>query len=97
MQTMTAIRVTAFGGPEVLRPAEVEVPTPGPGQILIKVAAAGVIYADIHQRRGTYPTSLPMTPGREVVGTVAAHGPGVSAPPPGTRVAVALSAPGGYA
>ncbi len=85
---MKAIRIHETGGPEVMRLEEVETPTPGPGEVLIKVAAAGINYADLAQRRGAYltRTRTPMTLGFEVAGTIAAPGPGVAGPAVGTRV-----------
>jgi NADPH2:quinone reductase len=84
---MNAIRVHATGGPEVLRSEDVAQPAPGPGQVLVKVEAAGVNFIDIYQRRGLYPVPLPFTPGQEAAGTVAAVGPGVTEVQPGDRVA----------
>jgi len=94
---MKAIRIHETGGPEVMRLEEVETPTPAQGEVLIKVAAAGVNYADLAQRQGAYltRTHTPMTMGFEVAGTIAALGPGVSAPPVGTRVIAFVT--GGYA
>ncbi|QBI20316.1 NADPH:quinone oxidoreductase family protein [Egibacter rhizosphaerae] len=85
---MRAIRITEFGGPEVLELAEVPDPEPGDGEELIEVDHAGVNYADTHQTEDSYlaPTTLPMTPGAEVVGRT----------PDGRRV-VALTGTGGYA
>lgn len=85
---MRAILVTEFGGPEVLVPAEVAEPEPGPGQVLVSVDRAGVNYADTHQAENSYvsDTSVPMIPGGEVVGRT----------PDGRRV-VAMVAGGGYA
>ena len=76
---------------------DVEIPAPGQGEVLIKVAAAGVNYADLAQRRGAYltRTRTPMTMGFEVAGTIAELGPGTSAPPVGTRVIAFVQ--GGYA
>jgi NADPH2:quinone reductase len=68
---MRAIQFTRFGGPEVLTVAEVPEPVPGPGQLLVEVAAAGVNYADILRAAGTYSggeVKLPHVPGGEVVG-----------------------------
>ncbi|MBX2800091.1 MAG: zinc-binding dehydrogenase [Myxococcales bacterium] len=79
--TMWAVRAETFGAPEVLRPARVAVPEPGPGQVLIRVEAAAVNYSDVMRRRASpypFPTSLPYTPGGEVAGTVEALGEGVS-------------------
>src|SRR5690349_20704231 len=94
---MKAIRIHETGGPEVMHLEEVEVPTPGQGEVLIKVAAAGVNYADLAQRRGAYltRTPVPMTMGFEVAGTIEAAGPETSAPPAGTRVIAFVQ--GGYA
>ncbi len=71
--TMTAITATAPGGPEVLEPATVPLPTPEPGEVLIRVAAAGVNYPDIAQRRGDYPPPPGHSPilGLEVSGEIA--------------------------
>lgn len=78
----------AIGGPEVLRLDEVGMPEPGPGQVLVKVATAGVTYGDVMKRRGAFGDDLPLPSGLglEVAGTVTARGPGVSAPAEGTRV-----------
>ncbi|HEV2656226.1 MAG TPA: NADPH:quinone oxidoreductase family protein, partial [Ktedonobacteraceae bacterium] len=94
---MKAIRIHETGGPEVMRLEEIETPTPQKGEVLIRVAAAGINYGDLAQRQGTYltRTRTPTTLGFEIAGTVAGHGPDVSAPPLGTRV-IAL-ANGGYA
>ena len=86
---MKAIRVEATGGPEVLRYAEVPQPTPGPGQALVKIDAAGVNYVDVYQRTGLYPVQLPLILGQEAGGTVTAVGPGVSEVKVGHRVAYA--------
>jgi NADPH2:quinone reductase len=84
---MDAIRVLKHGGPEVLEPSEVDTPEPGPGQVLVRLAAAGVNYIDIYFRTGQYPSELPLTPGSEGAGTVVAVGPGVTSPAVGDRVA----------
>ena len=86
---MKAIRVHAPGGPEALRYDEVERPAPGPGQVLVKIEAAGVNFVDVYNRTGRYPVSLPFTPGQEAAGSVAAVGPGVAEPNVGDRVAYA--------
>jgi NADPH2:quinone reductase len=94
---MKAIRIHETGGPEVMHLEEIETPTPGENEVLIKVAAAGINYADLARRQGTYliRTRTPATLGLEVAGTVAALGPGVSSPAPGTRVVSIVD--GGYA
>ncbi len=97
-ETMTAISFDAPGGPEVLVPTKVPVPQPGNGQVLIKVAFAGVNRPDVVQRMGFYPAPPGASPlcGLEVSGTVAARGPGVDAALDGQQVC-ALVAGGGYA
>lgn len=96
--TMQAIEITSPGDPEVLQPTEVTVPVPGHGQILIKVAYAGVNRPDALQRAGLYappPTASPL-PGLEASGVVAAVGPGASRWKVGDMV-TALLPGGGYA
>jgi NADPH:quinone reductase len=90
--------VTPLSGPGVLTLAEQDAPEPGPGQLLVGVAAAGVNFMDIYQREGRAPyrRDLPFVPGAEGAGTVAALGPGVDGFAVGDRVAWA-GAPGGYA
>lgn len=97
-KTMRAIAIHAPGGPEVLQPVTLPVPQPGPGEVLIAVAAAGVNRPDVMQRQGHYPPppGAPDTPGLEVAGTVAAVGAQVSGWQPGDAVC-ALIAGGGYA
>jgi NADPH2:quinone reductase len=82
-----------MGGPEVLRLTEQEAPRPGPGQVVVEVAAAGVNYMDIYQREGVgnYRTDPPFVPGAEGAGTVAAVGEGVTNLTVGDRVAWAGS------
>jgi NADPH2:quinone reductase len=94
---MKAIRIRETGGPEVMHLEEIETPTPQAGEILVKVAAAGINYADLAQRAGAYltRTRTPMTLGSEIAGTVATFGPGVTSPVEGTRV-IAFTQ-GGYA
>jgi NADPH2:quinone reductase len=89
MPHMRAVIVTKHGGPEVLRVTERETPTPGPGQLLVDVAAVGVNFADIYQREGLppYAGDVPYLPGIEGAGTVAAAGPGAEGPRVGDRVA----------
>ncbi|WP_146363208.1 quinone oxidoreductase family protein [Arthrobacter yangruifuii] len=69
-----AIVVPQPGGPEILRYEEVALPQPGPRQILVKVAAAGVNFIDTYQRGGVYPMSYPFIPGSEAAGTVVSAG-----------------------
>ena len=95
-----SIRIARFGGPEVLELAEQpEIPEPGPGEVRIKVLAAGTGFTDTFIRRGTYPDfkgPLPFTPGYDLVGVVDKAGPGVTEPPVGQMVAD-LCVTGGYA
>jgi NADPH2:quinone reductase len=78
-----------LGAPEVLSLVEREAPQPGPGQVVVKVAAAGVNFMDIYQREGVggYSPQLPFIPGAEGAGTVIAVGEGVSGPAVGDEVA----------
>ncbi|MFF4238902.1 quinone oxidoreductase family protein [Actinomadura geliboluensis] len=84
---MRAIIITRNGGPEVLEPAERPAPEPGPGEVLVDVAAAGVNFIDVYFRTGAYPHDLPYTPGMEAAGTVTAVGEGVREFSVGDRVA----------
>jgi NADPH2:quinone reductase len=95
---MTVIGISKPGGPEVLVPETRPVPTPGPGEILIKVAAAGVNRPDVAQRSGAYPPPPGASdlPGLEVAGEVVAAGPGVTRHKIGD-VVMSLVAGGGYA
>ena len=96
--TMTCIDPAEAGGPEVLQPVARPLPVPAAGEVLIKVAAAGVNRPDVLQRRGMYPPppGAPSVPGLEVAGEIVAVGPEVEAALIGTRVC-ALVAGGGYA
>ena len=84
---MRAIRVESYGGPEVLRIAEVPTPEPGAGQVRVKLAAAGVNFIDTYHRTGAYKGTLPFMLGGEGAGVVDAVGPGVTEFRPGDRVA----------
>ena len=96
--TMTAIEISQPGGPDVLEPVERPTPQPGPGDILIRVSAAGVNRPDLLQRQGNYPPPPGASdiPGLEVAGTVAALGAEVTGWAVGDTVC-ALLAGGGYA
>ena len=84
---MRAMLLHAPGQP--LRPADLPVPTPGPGQVLVKVAACGICRTDLHVVDGELAEPrLPLVPGHQVVGRVAARGPGVGAPTVGERVGI---------
>jgi len=95
---MQVIEIAGTGGPETLQLAERPNPEPGPGEVLVKVAAAGVNMPDVFQRRGGYPPPPGVTdiPGLEVAGTVVALGEGVDDIAEGDAVC-ALLAGGGYA
>lgn len=84
-----AIVATAPGGPEVLAYAEAEMPAPGPGQLLVRVAATGVNFIETYQRQGYYKVAFPFTPGAEAAGVVTAVGEGVTDFAHGDRVATA--------
>ena len=84
---MKAIRIEGFGGPDALRLVDVPVPSAGPGQIVVRVEAAGVNFIDVYHRTGLYPNPLPLVPGMEGAGVVAGVGPGVSLFREGDRVA----------
>ena len=75
---MRAIVVTEFGGSEVLVPTDYEDPRPGPGEILVDLAASGVNFRDVYERKGVYPKPLPDVPGSEGAGRVSAVGEGVT-------------------
>jgi NADPH2:quinone reductase len=93
---MKAIQIHETGGPQVLKLAELPIPQPGPGQVLIRVEAAGVNFIEIYFRKGVYKASLPLTPGSEAAGTVEELGPGVTGFAAGDAVASA-SVLGSYA
>lgn len=97
-ETMTAIAISAPGGPLVLKPESRPTPRPRPGEILIRVRAAGVNRPDVLQRQGAYPPPAGASdlPGLEVAGEVAALGPEVGRWRVGDAVA-ALTPGGGYA
>ncbi|MFL6052456.1 MAG: quinone oxidoreductase family protein [Actinoallomurus sp.] len=75
---MRAILMTEHGGPDVLKLADVEDPQPGPGEVVIELAAAGVNFRDVYEREGVYPKDLPAIPGAEGAGRVMAVGEGVT-------------------
>ena len=95
---MAAVGFDAPGGPDVLRIERMAVPQPGPGEVLVKVAFAGVNRPDVIQRMGFYPPppGASLIPGLEISGTVAALGQGVVTPIPGQNVCALVSG-GGYA
>ncbi|MBI2733977.1 MAG: NAD(P)H-quinone oxidoreductase [Aquabacterium sp.] len=95
---MTEIAITQPGGPDVLQARQIPLPQPGPGQLLVKVEAAGVNRPDVLQRRGLYPMppGVNPTPGLEVAGEVVALGDGVQGFSVGNPVC-GLTDGGGYA
>ncbi len=93
---MKAVRVARIGGPEVLEVVEVETPTRGEGQVLIRHEAIGLNFIDTYQRTGLYPMKLPATLGMEAAGVVEAVGPGVTRLSVGDRAAY-NGQPGAYA
>jgi NADPH2:quinone reductase len=84
---MKAIQVTQTGGAEVLTPTEIPTPTPGSGQVLVRIEASGVNFIDIYYREGRYKIDLPFVPGQEGAGVVEEVGSGVERFRPGDRVA----------
>lgn len=93
---MRAVRVHSYGGPDALVVDDVAVPAPGPGEVRVKIAAAGVNFIDIYQRSGQYKGNLPFTLGMEAAGTVDALGSGVTDLSEGQPVAYAMQL-GSYA
>lgn len=87
---MRAVRVQAYGGPDVLRVDEIEVPNPAAGEVLVRIEAAGVNFIDVYHRTGLYKGNLPFTPGMEGCGRIEAVGPGVTRFQVGDRVAYAM-------
>src|SRR6516225_3101996 len=96
---MKAIQVPRFGGPEVLELHDIPTPKPGPGQILVRVHAAGVNPYDTYMRNGMYPIKppLPYIPGSDAAGSVEAVGEGVKKVKAGDRVYTAKTITGAYA
>ncbi|PCE26438.1 quinone oxidoreductase [Paraburkholderia acidicola] len=94
---MRAIQIHEYGGPEVLRRVEIDVPKPAPGEVLVRVVAAGINFMDIHTRQGkyresrTYPVRIPCTLGMEGSGEVIEAGTGVTSCRKGDRVAWCIS------
>jgi NADPH2:quinone reductase len=84
---MKAIRITAYGGPEVMHLETVDRPKPGAGEVLVRIEAAGVNYIDVYFRTGQYKAELPFTPGQEGAGVVEAVGSDIGEWRVGDRVA----------
>jgi len=94
----SVVRIHELGGPAALRLEEIDLPSPGPGEVLVRQSFAGVNYVDVYHRTGLYP--LPQVPavlGVEGAGTVAAVGPGVDSVAVGDRVAYTALPAGAYA
>ncbi len=93
-----SVRLTQIGGPEALRADQIALPPPGPGEVLVRHAAAGVNYVDVYHRIGLYSLpGLPAVLGVEAAGMVEAVGPGVAGLAVGDRIAWAGLPAGGYA
>jgi NADPH2:quinone reductase len=90
------VRIHQTGGPEVLRLEETPTPSPGLGQVLIRVEAAGINFIDVYERTGLYQATPPFTPGKEAAGTVERVGSGVTGVRQGDRI-VSQNVIGGYA
>jgi NADPH2:quinone reductase len=93
---MQAIQVSQVGGPEVLTPVDLPVPSPNPNEAVVQIKAAGVNFIDVYFREGRYPTQLPFVNGQEGAGVVTQVGSEVTTLEPGDRVAYS-SALGSYA
>jgi len=93
-----AIRIDAYGGPEVIKLVDVNVPAPAPGEALITQSACALNFIDVYVRTGLYPqASLPCGLGMEAAGVIAAIGDGVTDLKVGDRVAYVTQPPGAYA
>ena len=94
---MRAIRIEQYGGPEVLRRVDIDIPSPQRGEVLARVACAGINFMDVHTRQGkyrnsrTYPVRAPCTLGMEGAGEVVGVGTDVHSIEPGDRVAWCIS------
>ena len=89
------MRAAVLRAPGALRIEELRDPRPGPGEVLVRVAACGVCHSDLHVIKGESPSKLPVVPGHEMAGTVAELGEGVEGPAPGTRVVAPFILPCG--
>lgn len=95
-QTVRAIRIEEFGGPEKMKLVEVQVDEPGPGEVRIRHHACGLNFIDVYQRTGLYTNPLPLQLGMEGAGVIEAVGEGVSHLKAGDRAAYASNPPGAY-
>ena len=87
---MKAVRVHALGGPEVMQYEDIDVPRPGPGEVLVKITATGLNYLDVQYRIGRVKAPLPFTNGTEAAGVVSEVGSGVTDVKVGDRVAFTM-------
>lgn len=94
---MLAIQAREAGGPEVLEVVDIPVPTPGPGQVLLRQEAAGLNFIDTYFRSGLYPAKFPLIPGQEGAGIVEAVGEGVTRVKVGDRAGFGTGSGAGYA
>src|SRR5436190_17986769 len=94
---MKAIRIQEPGGPDAMKIDDVELPDPGPTEVLVRHEAIGVNFIDVYHRTGLYPLPLPSGLGVEACGIVEAIGARVSSVKPGDRVAYATGGVGAYA
>jgi NADPH2:quinone reductase len=85
-----AVRVHALGGPDVMKYEDIDVPAPGDGEVLVRIAATGLNYLDVQYRTGRVKAPLPFTNGTEAAGVVAGVGPGVTGVEVGDRVAYTM-------
>lgn len=92
-----AVRLSAFGGPEVLQLEAIDLPPPGDGEVRLRQTAVGFNYIDVYQRSGLYPLPLPTGLGHEAAGVVEAVGAGVAGLAPGDRVVYMNAGVGAYA
>src|SRR5215467_16065130 len=84
---MQAIQITRVGGPEVLTPAELPIPSPKPNEAVVQIKAAGINFIDVYLREGRYPAQLPFVNGQEGAGIVTSVGNDVTRVKVGDRVA----------
>jgi len=95
-QSVRAVRIEEFGGPEKMKLVTLEIGEPGAGEVRIRHHACGLNFIDVYQRTGLYPNPLPLTLGMEGAGVIEAVGEGVTHLKPGDRAAYASNPPGSY-
>jgi NADPH2:quinone reductase len=91
------VMIETYGGPEVLKPVDAAMPSPGDGEVLVENKAIGLNFVDVYHRTGLYPVPLPAVPGVEGAGVVARVGAGVTELKPGDRIVYAGAPLGAYA